>query len=175
MTSDFTASVPRSFTFGPFVLVPGRQALLHHGEPVRLGGRALDILTLLVTRPGELVTKRELMATVWPETVVEESNLKVHVAALRRALDDLPASARYIATVTGRGYRFVAPVMTREPRQGGLGDPVDLGGPGGLGGLDADEGPHGDVDRVSVSELYRRLDGLALAIERAATRIGSDA
>jgi predicted ATPase/DNA-binding winged helix-turn-helix (wHTH) protein len=102
---------PRSFAFGPFVLVPERQALLQGGAPVRLGGRALDILTALVERAGELVSKRELMACVWPDTVVDESNLKVNVAALRRALGDGgPDDARYIATVNGRGYRLIVPV-----------------------------------------------------------------
>lgn len=103
----------RSFAFGPFVLVPERQALLQDGVPVRLGGRALDILTALVERAGELVSKRELMARVWPSTVVDESNLKVNIAALRRALGDGgPDDARYIATVTGRGYRLIAPVRS---------------------------------------------------------------
>lgn len=104
---------PRSFAFGPFTLVPERQLLLRTDAPVRIGGRALDILTALVEHPGELVGKRELMARVWPDTVVDESNLKVNVAALRRALGDGgPDDARYIATVTGRGYQFIATVTT---------------------------------------------------------------
>src|SRR5262249_44155451 len=70
--------------------------------------------TALVERPGELVTKRELMARAWPKTVVEECNLKVNMAALRRALGDGPGIAKYITTVTGRGYRFTAPVQFGE-------------------------------------------------------------
>jgi len=99
------------FAFGPFVLIPQRQSLLQRGAPVRIGGRALDILRALVERPGELVSKRELMARVWPDTIVDESNLKVNMAALRRALGDGgPGEARYIATVTGRGYKLIVPV-----------------------------------------------------------------
>ncbi|WP_246752895.1 winged helix-turn-helix domain-containing protein [Sinorhizobium sp. BG8] len=75
-----------------------------------MGSRALEILTSLVERPGELVSKAELVARAWPDTFVEESNLKVNVAALRRALGDAVGDAQYIATVSGRGYRFVSPV-----------------------------------------------------------------
>ena len=78
----------RSYAFGPFVFLPERQMLLQGDAPVRIGGRALDILTALVERPGELVTKSELMARVWPDIFVLENNLKVNIAALRRALGD---------------------------------------------------------------------------------------
>lgn len=112
MTSALADEHPRSFAFGPFVLIPGRQLLLAHDVPVRIGGRALDILTLLVEHPGELVSKGDLLARVWPDTVVEEGNLKVNMAALRRVLGEQPGDAQYIATVVGRGYRFVAPVRS---------------------------------------------------------------
>jgi predicted ATPase/DNA-binding winged helix-turn-helix (wHTH) protein len=96
--------------FGTFRLFPARQLLLENEAPVRLGSRALEILSALVERPGEMVSKDELTTRVWPDTIVEESNLKVHVAALRRALGEGQYGRRYIATVPGRGYRFVAPV-----------------------------------------------------------------
>lgn len=115
MTSEPTQLAARSFAFGTFLLIPERQALTRNGAPVRLGGRALDILTVLVNRPGELVSKRELLARVWPDTVVEEGSLKTHMAALRRALGDVPAPALYIATVAGRGYQFIAPVQAGDP------------------------------------------------------------
>ena len=102
-------------TFGPFHFFPARQLLLEDEMPVRLGSRALEILAALVDRPGELVSKDELTTRVWPNTVVEESNLKVNVAALRRALGEGQPGRRYIATVSGRGYRFVAPVERAEP------------------------------------------------------------
>jgi predicted ATPase/DNA-binding winged helix-turn-helix (wHTH) protein len=112
VTGDLAERAPRSFAFGPFVLVPERQLLLQGEAPVRIGGRALDILTALVERPGELVSKRELMARAWPNIIVDESNLKVNMAALRRAIGDGPGASQYIATVTGRGYRFIARVQT---------------------------------------------------------------
>jgi len=83
-------------------LIPERQLLLCGEVQVRIGGRALDILTALVERPGEIVSKRELLSRVWPNTFVEEGNLKVNMAALRRALREGPATAQYIATVVGR-------------------------------------------------------------------------
>jgi len=112
MTTSDQVILPaeREYRFEPFRFIPAQQLLLYRDTPVRLGGRALDILAELVERPGELVSKRELMARAWPRTVVEESNLKVHVAALRRVLDEASSDNRYVATVIGRGYRFVAPV-----------------------------------------------------------------
>src|SRR6202790_2529543 len=100
---------------GPFRLFPAQRLLLEGEAPVRLGSRALEILTALVERAGELVTKSELMARVWPDTIVDESNLKVHVSALRRALGDGQPGRRYLTNVPGRGYRFVAPVDFSEP------------------------------------------------------------
>ena len=74
-----------SFSFGRFRLLPGEQILLEDEKPVRLGSRALDILTMLVEHAGELVSRDELTARVWPDTFVEESSLRVHIAGLRRA------------------------------------------------------------------------------------------
>ena len=98
----------------PFRLVPTQRLLLEDDNPVRVGSRALDILTALVERPGELVGKDELMARVWRGTVVEEGNLKFQVGALRRALGDGRGGRRYIATSAGQGYRFVAPVSVAQ-------------------------------------------------------------
>lgn len=106
---------PRSFAFGPFVLNPEQQMLLEDDAPVALGGRAFDILTALVERPGVVVSKTELMARAWPNLTVEEANLKVNIAALRRALGEKAGSLQYIGTVIGRGYRFVAPVRSTQP------------------------------------------------------------
>lgn len=99
-----------AFAFGPFLLVPERQQLLKDQEPLRVGGRALDLLTALVERHGEVVSKRELIGRVWPGLVVEEGNLKVNIAALRRLLGDGADPPHYIATVVGTGYRFSADV-----------------------------------------------------------------
>ncbi len=79
--------------------------LTEDGRPLRVGGRALDILIALVQRHGEVVGKSELLNFVWPNTLVEEDNLKVHVSALRRAMGDGSAGKRYIISAPGRGSR----------------------------------------------------------------------
>jgi predicted ATPase/DNA-binding winged helix-turn-helix (wHTH) protein len=101
----------RCFSFGPFVLIPDRQLLLREDAPVRLGTRALEILSILVQRPGEVIDKQELISLVWPDTFVDESNLKVNIAVIRRALDEAGSHPSCIATVIGRGYRFIEPVQ----------------------------------------------------------------
>src|SRR5258708_21780765 len=100
----------RALAFGPFRLIPSQKLLLDNDKPVRLGSRALELLIALVERAGEVVGRDELVARVWPSTIVEESSLRVHIAALRKALGDGPAGARFITNVPGRGYCFVAPV-----------------------------------------------------------------
>ncbi|HEY4919912.1 MAG TPA: winged helix-turn-helix domain-containing protein [Xanthobacteraceae bacterium] len=97
--------------FGPFRLLAGRRELLAHGVPVALGQRAFDVLLALIERPGQLVTKDELMAQVWPGVVVEENNLQAQVSTLRKIFKTAPDGERYLVTVAGRGYRFVAPVQ----------------------------------------------------------------
>jgi predicted ATPase/DNA-binding winged helix-turn-helix (wHTH) protein len=104
----------RAILFGPFLLLAEQRLLLEGDRPVRLGSRAFDILVLLIERAGEVVGKEELMARVWPQTFVEEANLKIQVNALRRALGDGQGGNRYIATVVGRGYNFVAPIRSEE-------------------------------------------------------------
>jgi predicted ATPase/DNA-binding winged helix-turn-helix (wHTH) protein len=98
------------FSFGSFRLIPERQLLVGGEKPVNLGGRGLELLHALVEHSGKVVSKDELIARIWPDTCVSESNLKVQIAALRRALGEGRRGDRYIATVSGRGYRFVAPV-----------------------------------------------------------------
>src|SRR6267378_3026437 len=90
-----------SYRFGTFELQPNERRLLAGGEPVVLGPRAFDLLIALVERPGQLVTKVELLDCVWPKLVVEENNLQVQVSALRKILGQ-----EAIATIPGRGYRF---------------------------------------------------------------------
>lgn len=107
--------VEREYLFGPFRFVPARQRLWCGDTPLRVGSRALDILAVLAERAGEVVGKQELIARAWPSTVVEDSNLKVQLSALRRALSEGQRgcgdhATEYVATVTGRGYRFVAPI-----------------------------------------------------------------
>src|SRR5580704_13502474 len=109
-----------AISFGPYRLLAAQRLLLEGDTPVRLGSRAFDTLAALVGRAGEVVGKEELIARVWPETFVEESNLKIQVSALRRALGDGHAGNRYIVTVPGRGYNFVAPVRHEEPAEAAL-------------------------------------------------------
>jgi predicted ATPase/DNA-binding winged helix-turn-helix (wHTH) protein len=103
-------------SFGPFRLLLAERLLKKGDEPLPLGGRALDILIALVERAGEVVTRGELISRVWPNVTVEEANLRVHIAGLRKALGDGREGARYVANVPGRGYCFVAPA-TRSTGQ----------------------------------------------------------
>ena len=83
--------------------------------PVAIGSRARDILASLIERRGDIVSKEEIIAAVWPKTVVEENNLFVQISALRRILGAVQSGQSCIQTVIGRGYRFVAPVTRVEP------------------------------------------------------------
>jgi predicted ATPase/DNA-binding winged helix-turn-helix (wHTH) protein len=85
--------------------------LLRDGKPLRLGSRALDLLIALVESGKDLISKEDLLKRVWPDTFIEEANLRVHVAALRKLLGDEGTGDQYIGTVAGRGYCFVAPVV----------------------------------------------------------------
>src|SRR5882724_7287577 len=105
-------------SFGPFRLLPAERLLERDGAPVELGGRALDILITLVRQAGEVVSKADLLARVWPDTVVVESSLRVHIANLRKVLGDGEDGARYVTNVAGRGYCFVAPIaQATEPQR----------------------------------------------------------
>ena len=97
-------------SFGPFRLVVSERLLTREGAPVELGTRALDILIALVSTPSEVISKKDLLSHVWADITVDESSLRVHMASLRKMLGDGKDGARYIATVAGRGYCFVAPV-----------------------------------------------------------------
>jgi DNA-binding winged helix-turn-helix (wHTH) protein/uncharacterized membrane protein HdeD (DUF308 family) len=97
--------------FGDFRFNVSTRELLRIGNhgvvtPVTLGSRAADLLLLFLNRPGQLISKSEIMDAVWPNMAVEESNLTVQISALRRALGGSPKGGRYIQTVPGRGYRF---------------------------------------------------------------------
>jgi CRP/FNR family nitrogen fixation transcriptional regulator len=115
MLDRIEISAMKQVSFGPFRLLPYQRLLLLQDKPVPLGSRALDILAALVERAGELLTKDELMSRIWPDTTVEAANVTVHIAALRRALGDGTEGRRYVVTVPGRGYIFVAPVSVDVP------------------------------------------------------------
>ncbi len=121
--------------FGPFLLDRRNRRLIKNGTAIGLGERALDVLCALVAADGALVTKSELMTTVWPGVTVEENNLQVQVYALRRALGEDGDSRGYVRTVSGRGYRFAGdlpaggdrvPPLAQEIRYCRMADGVHL-------------------------------------------------
>ncbi|MBV8091485.1 MAG: transcriptional regulator [Alphaproteobacteria bacterium] len=109
--TESARAAPTQVSFGPFRLLPAQFLLLEGDKPAPLGSRALEILAVLLERPGELVSKQELMARVWPDVFVEPANLTVHISALRRTLRDGRDGNRFIINIPGRGYSFVAPVV----------------------------------------------------------------
>ena len=122
------ASAQRTATFGPFTLIPARQQLLDDGSPVRVGGRALALLCALVERAGAVLSREALVAAVWPSSIVEETSLRVQVAALRKVLGDGQRGERYIANVVGLGYSFVMPVRwSHEARTPDHAEPTPAG------------------------------------------------
>jgi DNA-binding winged helix-turn-helix (wHTH) protein/TolB-like protein len=102
-------SRPKVYTWGQWRFEPHEYRLMQAGEQVTLAVKSLDLLALLVSRAPRLVTKADILNTVWPDAAVEEGNIAFHVAALRKALD-AEGEATCIETVRGRGYRFVAPI-----------------------------------------------------------------
>jgi DNA-binding winged helix-turn-helix (wHTH) protein len=105
-----TGQTKDELSFGPFTLLVSERLLTKDGVPVELGARGLDILIALLSKPNAVVSKKELLAQVWLDVVVEEGSLRFHVAGLRKALGDGKGGARYISTLAGRGYCFVAPI-----------------------------------------------------------------
>jgi TolB-like protein/DNA-binding winged helix-turn-helix (wHTH) protein len=149
-----------------------------HGSlvPVAIGSRALDILGMLVERAGDLVSKDELIAAVWPGTIVEESNLTVQISALRRVLDDGRADGSCIRTTPGRGYRFVLAVTRIEPdaRAGAAGDPRGDDDTNGLADnrlppvtapTPTGAGPHSLRRGMGVALIVLALAGLGIAAD----------
>jgi len=101
---------PGQYRFGRFTLDTVRSVLTENGRQIRLGSRAMSMLTALVSARGELVTRRQLIERAWPETFVEDSNLRVQISAVRRALGDDGHSASTLINVAGHGYRIGVPV-----------------------------------------------------------------
>ena len=100
-------------SFGPFTLFPTERRLERSGSFVQLGSRALDILIALIQHAGQVVDRRMLMSRAWRNIVVDESNLRVNIAGLRKALGDGEDGVRYVKNVPGIGYCFVGQ-LTRE-------------------------------------------------------------
>ena len=112
-----TLSPVQAIHFGPYRIYPGQRLVMEADQPLRLGRRAMDILLILLEHAGNVVSKQELISGVWPKSVVEDINLRVHMAALRKALGDGQAGQRYIVTVAQRGYSFVAPYSLEHIEQ----------------------------------------------------------
>ncbi len=104
---DAASEAPASLAFGRFRVLPHRRELLADGKPVKLGGRAFDVLMALIETPGAVLSKDALMARVWPDRIVEENTLQAQISALRAAFGP---ERNLIRTVPGRGYQFTGEI-----------------------------------------------------------------
>jgi DNA-binding winged helix-turn-helix (wHTH) protein/predicted ATPase len=142
------------YVLGPFRLDTKDDLLLRGSEPVTLGRRAIALLRALIDRPGTLVSKDTLIEAAWPGQLVEESNLTVQIAALRRVLEEAPGGDRWIETMPRRGYRFVAPVVTAGEE--GVMAPAEA---------DAEQVPasipHFDAERRQITAMSCELVGIS--------------
>src|ERR1700744_1168896 len=105
-------AIHKNLRFGPFELSIAERILRREDKVLPLGSRAFDILIYLAERPGEVIAKQEIIDHVWSDVTVEEGSLRVHVAAIRKALGDGQFGNRYIANIKGRGYSFVGAVVS---------------------------------------------------------------
>ena len=105
---------PSAYEFGPFVLDTLQHALLKDGKPVPLTPKTYDSLLVLVRNSGRMLSKEELMRSLWPDSFVEESNLTQQISMIRRALGESASDPRYVVTVPSLGYRFIADVRSCE-------------------------------------------------------------
>ena len=101
----------RWFAFGPFTLDVIDERLWNHGESVPLGHKAFTVLVRLLNEPNQLVTKDQLLAAAWPDTAVSEAVLTTAMREIRHAVGDTARTPRFVETVHGRGYRFIAPLI----------------------------------------------------------------
>ena len=108
---------PHFYKFAPFIVDNRKHVLLRDGAPVSLTPKAFETLLVLIEAGGQVVEKDELMRRIWPDTVVEENNLAQCVSALRKALGEDPHEHRYVVTVPGRGYRFVASIRELDEEE----------------------------------------------------------
>jgi DNA-binding winged helix-turn-helix (wHTH) protein len=112
LSTTMTTGPKILYEFGPFQVDPAKQVLLRENQPVAITPKVFETLLILVRHSRDVVTKDDLIKGVWPDSFVEESNLSQNIFVLRKALGDTPEDRRYIATIPGRGYRFVAEVRT---------------------------------------------------------------
>jgi DNA-binding winged helix-turn-helix (wHTH) protein/predicted ATPase len=143
-----------TYELGPFRLDTHNGVLLHRSEPVALGRRAVALLRALVERPGALVSKDALIEAAWPGQAVEDSNLPVQIAALRRALGEAPGGDRWIETMPRRGYRFIGPVVAAQENSV-ISAPPQVDTPG-----DAEPIRHREAERRQITGLSCELVGV---------------
>lgn len=147
--------------FGPYRLQARERVLLRGDVEVPLGGRAFDILLLLLERPGELFSSREIIERVWPGLFVEDANLRVHIANLRKALGDGQRGQRYIQTVPRRGYAFIALIKRLEAETP---HPAD----------GAQPAPPSPTSQTPIPPALARMVGREAAVEQLVQRLRSD-
>jgi predicted ATPase/class 3 adenylate cyclase len=140
---------------GPFRLDTQDHLLFRGSEPAALGGRAIALLRALVERPNALVSKDALIEAAWPGQAVEESNLTVQIAALRRVLGEVSGGDRWIETMPRRGYRFIGPVVT-EVEKGAMPAPPQVDA-----ARDPAPTPHDDAQRRQITAMSCELVGVA--------------
>lgn len=178
-TKDFTQDKGiKGYEFGPFVVDVTKSVLLRQGEIVPIGLKAFDLLLALIQHHGEVLMKDELLREVWPDTVVEENNLARTISALRKALDDHLDAPLYIATIPGRGYRFIAPVK-EIARENGFVEELSLAAVNGAPRFARGEAPESstvtDVDSDGLMRrrrINRRIAVAGLLVFLAAVTVG---
>src|SRR5579872_1089127 len=110
MAESSDPKIKHLYEFGPFQVDPEKELLLRGKEAVALTPKTFQILLVLVRHSQEIVTKEDMLKTVWPDTFVEEANLSRNIFLLRKALGETPQDHQYIVTVPGRGYRLAEDV-----------------------------------------------------------------
>src|ERR1700691_2224132 len=108
------AAMTTIYTFGPFRLDVAAEILFRRAEPVALGKRAVALLHVLVEEAGTPISKSTLIESAWPGLAIEDSNLTVQIAALRRVFAEESGGEKWIETLPRRGYRYVGPVLAKE-------------------------------------------------------------
>ena len=149
------SDAPAGISFGRFLLLPHRRELLADGQPVKLGGRAFDVLMALIEAHGAVVSKNALMERVWPDRIVEENNLQWQISALRSAFG---ADRNLIRTVSGRGYQFTAPMGTVHAPEADVGTPIGAAPPDAREAR-SDKGIPGEVPPTNLAEPISELIG----------------
>lgn len=153
-----TPPLRRLYEFGPFRLDVAKRLLFRNGQTVALTPKLLETLLVLVQNSGTVVGKDELMTALWPDTVVEEANLTVNVSALRKVLGEGAKDHRYIVTVPGRGYCFVADLKDESEDEYRLALEKQVGADGNIGQ---------PRDKHHSDQLTLSAPGTALARQRA--------